>query len=539
MLKSMKIGVRLGISFGAVLLLLGVVAGVGITGLARLNRTTDHIVSVTWKQAKLTNAVVSGANDNAEFNLRLLADTDPQAIAQDLEGVAKTKQKVSDAITALTGLVSTADGKAALDRVNAARAPYVASFAKIAVLIKSGQHAQAAALVTSEMLPALAGFKNALNNLDKIEARHVDDDGVASAKVYGDSRTLMIAVGLAALALGIGFAFWVTRSITVPLAAAVIAADRVAEGDLTVEAGSDAGDEVGRLLRALGNMVHKLGATMSAIRSAADNLASASEEVSATSQTLSQGASEQASSVEQTSATLEQSSASVRQSADNAHQTSAMAQDAAQQARQTGEAVGRTVADMQSIAEQISIIDDIAYQTNMLALNAAIEAARAGEHGKGFAVVAGEVRNLAERAQVASKEIGDLARASVKQAETAGELLKQMVPAIAKTADLVAEINAASNEQATGIGQIEAAISQISTATQQNASASEELAATAEEMSGQAQELQSTVAQFKLSRVGRPRDAHPAASAHAGRRAVVEPSRELQGAGASGGFIQF
>ncbi len=541
MFKNMKIGLRLGSGFGLVLLLLGVVAAVGMTGLARLHHTTAHIVSVTWNEAKLANAVVSGANDNAEFNLRLLADTDPQAIAQDFEGVAKTKQKVSDAISKLTVLISTADGKAALDRVNAARKPYVASFDKIGSLIKSGQRAQAATVVTSEMLPALATFKQALNGLAKVETQHVDEDGLASAAAYSDSRTLMIAMAIAALVLGVGFAFWVTRSITVPLSEAVVAADRVAEGDLTVEAGSEARDEVGQLLRALGNMVHKLGSTLSAIRSAAENLASASEEVSATSQTLSQGASEQASSVEETSATLEQSSASVRQSADNARQTSTMAQDAAQQARQTGEAVGKTVADMQSIAEQISIIDDIAYQTNMLALNAAIEAARAGEHGKGFAVVAGEVRKLAERAQVASKEIGDLARASVKQAERAGELLTLMVPAIAKTADLVAEINAASNEQATGIGQIEAAISQISTATQQNASASEELAATAEEMSGQAQELQSTVAQFKLSAGGQTRGAHQAArsSARAGSRGVANPSQALQGAGAAGGLVKF
>ena len=157
------------------------------------------------------------------------------------------------------------------------------------------------------------------------------------------------------------------------------------------------------------------------------------------------------------------------------------------------------MAAMQSIAARISIIDDIAYQTNMLALNAAIEAARAGEHGKGFAVVAAEVRKLAERSQVAAKEIGDLASSTVKQTETAGQLLAQMVPAIAKTSDLVQEINAASEEQATGMQQINQAVAQLNAVTQQNASASEELAATAEEMNAQATALQDTVSQFKFA----------------------------------------
>jgi methyl-accepting chemotaxis protein len=291
----------------------------------------------------------------------------------------------------------------------------------------------------------------------------------------------------------------ITRSITRPLSEAVSVAQRVAAGDLSVQVSSRSRDETGALLRALEDMVQRLTGVIGAVRSSAEQLLSASTQVSATSQSLSQSSSEQAASVEETSATLEQATASIRQNADNARLTDGMAQQAASQARAGGEAVQGTVTAMQAIAERISIIDDIAYQTNMLALNAAIEAARAGEHGKGFAVVAAEVRKLAERSQVAAKEIGDLAASTVKQADAAGALLAQMVPAISKTSDLVQEITAASEEQSIGMQQINQAVSQLNAVTQQNASASEELAATAEEMNAQAQALQESMAGFKLA----------------------------------------
>jgi methyl-accepting chemotaxis protein len=194
-------------------------------------------------------------------------------------------------------------------------------------------------------------------------------------------------------------------------------------------------------------------------------------------------------------------SASINQNTENARTTDDMAATSSKEASEGNVAVKETVEAMKQIAAKIGIIDDIAYQTNLLALNAAIEAARAGEQGRGFAVVATEVRKLAERSQVAAQEIGRLAGSSVEMAERAGNLLDAVVPSIRKTSDLVQEIAAASDEQSTGVSQINGAMSQLTQATQQNASASEELAATAEEMGGQAGVLQDLMGFFKVGRM--------------------------------------
>jgi methyl-accepting chemotaxis protein len=255
--------------------------------------------------------------------------------------------------------------------------------------------------------------------------------------------------------------------------------------------------------------VRQLAQIISEVRGNADALASAATQVSGTSQSLAQGTNEQAASVEETSAAMEQMSQSISQNADNAKITDGMARKATGEANEGGAAVGATVDAMKSIANKIGIIDDIAYQTNLLALNAAIEAARAGEHGKGFAVVAAEVRKLAERSQVAAQEIGELAAGSVKTAERAGTLLGEIVPAIRRTSDLVQEITAASDEQSTGVGQINMAMAQLSQLTQQNAAGSEELAATAEEMTAQAEKLRQLMSYFQLP--GRLHGGHLAA----------------------------
>ncbi len=230
------------------------------------------------------------------------------------------------------------------------------------------------------------------------------------------------------------------------------------------------------------------------IKGVADSVAAASQQVSSGSEELSQGATEQASAAEEASSSMEEMASNIRQNSDNAQQTEKIARKTSEDVQEGGKAVGEAVIAMKQIADKINIIEEIARQTNLLALNAAIEAARAGEHGKGFAVVAAEVRKLAERSQTAAGEITELSGTSVEVAEKAGNLFNQLVPDIQKTAELVAEISAASAEQNSGAEQVNRAIQQLDSVTQQNAASSEEMASTSEEMSAQAEGLQDAVA---------------------------------------------
>ena len=277
----------------------------------------------------------------------------------------------------------------------------------------------------------------------------------------------------------------------------VILAEEIAGGNLTVDVNERS--EQDRLMIALNAMVERLNDLVLQVISAAENVAYGSQQLSLSAQNVAEGATEQSTAAEQASASMEQMAANIRQNADNAIQTEKIALKSSKDAQESGDAVAQTVEAMRTIAQKISIVEDIAGETRLLSLNATIEAARAHEHGKGFGVVASEVRALAGRSQESAEEINALASTSVEIAGKAGDMLTQLVPDIQKTAELVMEISAASNEQSSGTAQINNAIQQLDQVIQRNSATAEEMASMAEELSSQARQLQSTMKFFKVS----------------------------------------
>ncbi|MBN1242346.1 MAG: MCP four helix bundle domain-containing protein [Spirochaetales bacterium] len=497
----MKIGTRLMAGFAAVAAIaiaVGVVGMVSIGSVVEADRQLD--LSVARPMGDLV--YITASFQRVRINLRDYVDAASPAEAAEIR---KTIDELSDVITEKAAefeeTIFLEDTRELFRRFEQSRVVYRAGIEGIYAMAEAGDLEGAKAYLTGAGKEAALAEQAAIDALVEQKALAGEQLSTENAAIGARSASLMtgaLVFGvLAALVLGIAFA----RSLSKPLALASRLAADVASGDLSVvvpEPFRKRRDEIGDLARSFDAMIASLREVVSGVQSSSANVASGSRELSSGAEELSQGSAEQAASAEEVSATIEQITASARASAENATATEALSRRAARGAEEGSAAVSRAVAAMKDISERTGIIDEIARQTNLLALNAAIEAARAGEAGKGFAVVASEVRKLAERSQTASADILRIAAESVAVAEDAGERIGALVPDIAKTAELVQEVSAASREQSSGTEQIVQAMMQLDSVIQQNAGVSEEMASMAEELSSQAENLSAAVAYFRL-----------------------------------------
>lgn len=511
-----SIGARLVLGFGSILLMLVGLAAMSAYQLAAHSERLRQIVEVNNRKGELAHEMLSHIDALAIQARTIALITDAQEIDAEVKRLNAAEAAYAQAQKSLGEVVGAAG--AAEEEVRLLG--QLADSAKLTLPLirkaanegKDGANMDAVATMRQQIQPSEAVWRSRVLDLIRLEGALSD----ASYRSATDEqrRAMVMAAALVGLALltGGGIAWQIVRGIKRSIGRAVGVAERIAEGDLTSEVPAASGDEVGRLMVAIGSMQDRLRGLVGSIRGSARDIELASSEVASGNLDLSHRTEVAAGSLQETASSMDQLTGTVRLSADAAQQANELAASASSVATRGEAVVSKVVETMKEIhtssrqiSDIISVIDSIAFQTNILSLNAAVEAARAGDRGRGFSIVAGEVRALAERSASAAQEIKALIQSSVARVELgsklvmdAGMTMNEILLSVQRVTAIIGEIRAASNEQSEGLSVINISVGRLDQMTQQNAALVEESAAAAESLKNHATRLMQMVATFRL-----------------------------------------
>jgi methyl-accepting chemotaxis protein len=511
----MKVGTRLSLGFGLVLVLLLLVSLLGVFNMSTIHAQLERIVNENALKTQLVTDMSESVHIVARVTRSVVLLNDEAAIRREMEKVAKARAVYNQAVEQLIKLPATPKGVEIRERIAAQAKTTRPLNDKVFELALANKDEEATEVLMKQAGPLTQAWQDAMDEYAALQKENNQTAAAAATAAYERARLLMLVLSGVAIAVGVVAATIIARGLLRQLGGepdyAAAIAGRIASGDLTVVVDTHSNDNHS-MLHAMKMMRDALSRIVAEVRTGTETIASASSQIASGNQDLSSRTEQQASSLEETASSMEELTSAVRANNDNARQANQLAQSASAVAQQGGAVVSQVVdtmgainASSRKIVDIISVIDGIAFQTNILALNAAVEAARAGEQGRGFAVVASEVRTLAQRSASAAKEIKELIGTSVekveigsKLVEQAGQTMDQVVASVQRVTDIMAEISTAGDEQSAGIEQINQAVSEMDTVTQQNAALVEEAAAAAEAMQNQAANLERVVSVFRV-----------------------------------------